>query len=58
MTDDERGHLNMALTYLRNAGCKIDSTDELERFRTTELYEEELTVAAEVRAYFQVAYKV
>lgn len=60
LTLDEKAHLKDALASMRNAGCTISSITELQQFRAdkNEMYEEELTVAAEVRAYFQVAYKV
>lgn len=36
----------------------MDSPADLERLRAPDQYEQELIVAAEVRAYFQIAYKV
>ena len=47
-----------ALAAVRAAGVKIDSIADLSRLGDADAYEQELIIAAEVRAYFQVAYKV
>lgn len=39
-------------------GYDVNVAADLERLRAPDSYEQELIVAAEVRAYFQVAYKV
>lgn len=39
-------------------GYLVKDLADLERLRDPDPYEQELIVAAEVRAYFQVAYKV
>lgn len=39
-------------------GYDVKGAADLERLRAPDSYEQELIVAAEVRAYFQVAYKV
>lgn len=39
-------------------GYNVKGATDLERLRPPDSYEQELIVAAEVRAYFQVAYKV
>lgn len=46
------------MNTLRALGFKLDGPADLERLREPDPYEEELIVAAEVRAYFQIAYKV
>lgn len=49
--------LDQALANLRSLGFSVGAKD-LHRLHAPDPYEEELIVAAEVRAYFQVAYKV
>ena len=43
---------------LRALGYDVNNEAELDRLRPPDEYEQELIVVAEVRAYFQVAYKV
>ena len=47
-----------AVQKLRALGYDVKNATDLERLRPSDEYEQELIVAAEVRAYFQVAYKV
>jgi hypothetical protein len=47
-----------AIQKLRALGFDVKNAADLERLRPSDEYEQELIVAAEVRAYFQVAYKV
>lgn len=57
-SDDDIEVLQAALKAVRAAGFKVDNVKDLERLREPDPYEQELIVAAEVRAYFQIAYKV
>lgn len=47
-----------AFNNLRSAGYDIESVEDLVKLRREDPFEREMLVAAEVRAYFQVAYKV
>ncbi|KAF9517330.1 hypothetical protein BS47DRAFT_1389871 [Hydnum rufescens UP504] len=47
-----------ALAFLRAAGYDINSAEELIKLEKPDEFEREMTVAAEARAYFQIAYKV
>ncbi|KAF8340724.1 P-loop containing nucleoside triphosphate hydrolase protein [Cantharellus anzutake] len=49
-------YLENALVSLRAAGSSIRSIEEIKKYEE-DPYEREISVAAEVRAYFQVAYK-
>ena len=53
--DDNAAH---AIRMLRALGYDVKNEADLDRLRPSDEYEQELIVAAEVRAYFQVAYKV
>ena len=57
MKDLDKSYLKEAFSMLRAAGSSITSTDEFMKHEE-DPYERELGVAAEVRAYFQVSYKV
>lgn len=57
-TPEETSALQAAIAAVRAAGFNVESEGDLERLRAPDQYEQELNVAAEVRAYFQVAYKV
>jgi len=50
--------LENALRLLRTLGYDVGKAADLERLRPVDPYEQEIIVAAEVRAYFQIAYKV
>ena len=53
--DDNAAH---AIRMLRALGYDVKNEADLDRLRPSDEYEQELIVASEVRAYFQVAYKV
>ena len=53
--DDNAAH---AIRLLQALGYDVKNEADLDRLRPSDEYEQELIVAAEVRAYFQVAYKV
>lgn len=54
----EAAALQAAIAAVRAAGFNVEGQADLERLRAPDQYEQELIVAAEVRAYFQIAYKV
>lgn len=61
--DDEDSHVSeksakLAVQHLTEAGYKNIKLSDLEKLRQVEPFERELDVMAEVRAYYQVAYKV
>ena len=53
--DDNAAH---AIRLLQALGYDLKGVVDFDRLRPSDEYEQELIVAAEVRAYFQVAYKV
>ncbi|KAG8941757.1 hypothetical protein FRC03_003997 [Tulasnella sp. 419] len=56
--DEEREQkMREALAKLTELGFSASSPEDLEKLSSSNSYEEELTVMAEVRAYWQVAYK-
>lgn len=57
-TQDAESPLDRALAALRELGYKDLVESDLDRLIPPDEYEEELVVMADVRAYFQVAYKV
>lgn len=57
-TQDTESPLDRALAALRELGYKDLVESDLDRLIPPDEYEEELVVMADVRAYFQVAYKV
>lgn len=55
--EDQKKHQKLALSSLAALGIHVTVAD-LGKLHPPDIYEEELEVMAEVRAYFQVAYKV
>ena len=53
--DDNTAH---AIRLLQALGYDLKGVVDFDRLRPSDEYEQELIVAAEVRAYFQVAYEV
>lgn len=47
-----------AITLLRSIGYPLESEHDLVKLAEPDIYEREIIVGAEVRAYWQVAYKV
>jgi hypothetical protein len=47
-----------AISLLRSLGYNLEKAQDLAKLADPDPFERELIVAAEVRAYFQVAYKV
>lgn len=56
--DTRQQYENEALSVLAKLGYTGLTPDDLAKLLPPDIYEEELEVMAEVRAYFQVAYKV
>lgn len=55
--EEQQRHENAALSALAMLGYHVTAAD-LGKLHPPDIYEEELEVMAEVRSYFQVAYKV